>query len=451
MRLPRPPLPRSLFARLMLIWLIGISAVLAVSFALFLGERDRFDRGVLFEGVAREIATTADILDQLTPAERSRWIETMGRRRLRPSLSAPPAEARPLPARFELVQALSQALPERELTVLALPPRGQDMPHHARLIAFVTLSDGSPLSIRLQLPTLNPGGGAAGPTPLPRVLAALTALILGMSLLTWFAVRIATRPLSRLAEAAKAIGEDPNRSPMSTHGPTEVAQAAQAFNQMQQRIQEHVSERTRILAAITHDLRTPITRLRLRAEQVEDEQLRARIQSDLDAMQSLANEGMAFARSLDAPLQIGPVDLDALLEALTEDARDMGWPVSLSGRANRTCLADATALKRSLWNLVDNGIKFGERVEIEVAAQDDALLSVRIRDHGAGLDPSELDKVFEPFYRTEASRNRETGGTGLGLAIARNLMRAQGGDVRLTSAPTTGLIAEVLVRTTPGQ
>ncbi len=447
MRLPLAP--RTLFARLMLIWLIGISAVLAVSFALFLGERDRFDRGVLFEGVAREIAASIDIIDQLSPGERERWIETMGRRRLRPSLSAPPAEARPLPDRFELVQALTQALPEREVTVLALPPRGEERPHHARLIAFVRLSDGSPLTIRLQLPPLAPSSSAASPTPLPRVLAALAALILGVTLLTWLAVRIATRPLSRLAEAAKAIGEDPDRPPMTAEGPTEVAQAASAFNQMQRRIREHVSERTRILAAITHDLRTPITRLRLRAEQVEDESLRGRIQSDLDAMQALANEGMDFARSLGAPLQIGMVDLDALLEALVADAQDMGWPVALRGRANAPCLGDAVALKRSLWNLVDNGIKFGERVEIEVTPQDDAML-VRIHDQGPGLDEAELNKVFEPFYRTEASRNRETGGTGLGLAIARNLMRAQGGEVSLRNDPAGGLIAEVRIKSRAG-
>lgn len=444
--------PRTLFARLMLIWLIGIAVVLAVSFTLFLGERDRFDRNLLFEGIAREIAATVDLIDQLSPSERERSIESMGRRRLRFALSPPPADAHPLPARFALVQALEQALPEREISLLALQTqgRGEDRPPHARLLAFVQLSDGSPLTIRLQLPPIAPSASAAGaPTPPLRALAALAALILGVSLLTWFAVRIATRPLSRLADAAKALGEDPNRAAIDTRGPTEVTQAASAFNQMQQRIREHVSERTRILAAITHDLRTPITRLRLRAEQVEDEDLRQRIQSDLDAMQALAQEGMEFARSLDAPMPVRATDLNAMLDTVAEDARELGWAVGCTGRADGPCIAEANALRRALWNLVENGIKFGSRVEIAVDSRADGHL-IRIRDHGPGLPDEEIDKVFEPFYRTESSRSRETGGTGLGLAIARNLLRAQGGDVTLANAPGGGLIAEVrLKRQTP--
>src|SRR5690606_4259826 len=163
-----------------------------------------------------------------------------------------------------------------------------DRPHPG-LAIVLALADGTPLQVRL------PGIPPAPPImPHQRgpFLAALAALVLGVGLLTWVAVRIATRPLSRMAEAARALGEDPTRPPMDTRGPTEVAQAAAAFNQMQQRVAEHVAERTRILAAISHDLQTPITRLRLRAEMVDDEGLRARIQSDLDAMQGLVKEGL---------------------------------------------------------------------------------------------------------------------------------------------------------------
>lgn len=444
------PWPRTLFARLMLIWLLGIAVVLAISFTLFLGERERFDRGVLFEGIAREVATTVDIVDQLSPQERNQWIESMRRGRQRFSLAPPPPDVRTLPDRFALVQAVKRALPEHDVTLYALPQRGDERSHqHGRLLAFVRLSDGAPLSIRLQSPPIAPDGrSASAPTSPGRMFAALVALIAGVSLLAWIAVRIATRPLSRLADAARALGEDPNRAALDTRGPTEVALAATAFNNMQQRIREHVGERTRILGAITHDLQTPITRLRLRAEQIDDETLRSRIQSDLDAMQALVREGLDFARSLDASSTPQAVDLNAVLELLVEDARDMGWQVTCSGRSASPCLAQLTALRRSLWNLVENGVKFGGRVDIDVADTPNTV-TIRIRDYGPGLPDVEIEKVFEPFYRAESSRSRETGGTGLGLAIARNLLRAQGGEVKLENLPAGGLVAEVRLPRSP--
>ncbi len=431
-------MPHSLFARLMLIWLVGIALVLSASFALFVGERDRVGRSAMYEGIAQEIAATAEVLDRLSPYERERWIEELGRRRLRLSLRLPPAEhLRPQPAGHPLAAALRAAMAERSIS-LHLHQRG-DGPHGALLVS-VSLADGSPLHVRL------PGIPAAPGFPAPppgRLLAALLALVGGVTLLTWLAVRIATRPLSRMAEAARRLGEEPERAaPLDTGGPTEVAQAAAAFNQMQLRVREHVAERTRILAAISHDLQTPITRLRLRAELLDDEPLRARFQSDLDAMQALVREGLDYARSMDAAPPAQPVDLNGLLEALRGDAADMGWTVSLSGQASAPCPARPGALRRALWNLIENGIKFGERVDITLS-EDAQRIALCIRDHGPGLPEAELEKVFEPFYRTEASRNRETGGTGLGLAIARNLLRAQGGDVHLANHPAGGLQALV--------
>ncbi|HRQ47233.1 MAG TPA: ATP-binding protein [Rhodocyclaceae bacterium] len=433
------PWPRTLFARLMLIWLVGIAAVLAISYGLFLGERDRFDRDVLFEGLAREIAAAADVLDRLSPDERAQWIEALGRRRLRLALAPPPPEARALPEHLALVQALRRAQPDRDVSLHILDVRPGERGPHGRLLASIRLSDASPLTVRLPVPQTFT---ARTPLPPERVLAALLALIAGVTLLAWIAVRIATRPLSRLAEAARALGEDPNRPALETHGPTEVALAASAFNQMQQRIREHVGERTRILAAISHDLQTPITRLRLRAEQIDDESLRGQVQSDLDAMQALVTEGLDYARSLDAPAELQPVDLNALVHSVCEDAREMGWQVTLEGGVKSPCITRPVALQRALWNLIENGVKFGRTVAVSLDETPTAHL-IRIRDHGAGLPESELEMVFEPFYRTEASRSRETGGTGLGLAIARNLLRAQGAEVRLRNMDGGGLEAVV--------
>lgn len=436
------PAPRSLFARLMLIWLIGIALVLALSFMLFAGERERVGRAALLAGIAQEIATAADVLDRMPSAERERWIDEFGRRRLRFALRAPGEPMPPEQAGHPLLQALREAMPERTVSLHRQERPG--MPHPL-LLASVSLADGTALLVRL--PGFPSPPGLRLPPP-DRLFAALFALIGGVSLLAWIAVRLATRPLSRMAAAARALGDDPERAPMETSGPTEVAQAAIAFNQMQQRIREHVAERTRILAAISHDLQTPITRLRLRAELVDDDSLRSRIQSDLDAMQALVKEGLAYARSLDERQPAQPIDLEGLLSALRADAEDMGWQVSVAGSTRHPCVGQPTALRRALWNLIENGIKFGGRVEILLAEQPDAF-EIRIRDHGTGLAKAELDKVFEPFYRTESSRSRETGGTGLGLAITRNLLRAQRGEVKLRNHPDGGLEAVVSLPTGP--
>ena len=433
------PLPRSLFARLMLIWMIGIALVLAVSLALFVGERERIGRSALFEGVAQEIATAADLLERMSPPERERWIDEIGRRRLRLALRPPHDHLRPLAGDHPLQAALREAMPQRAATLYTHPR--DDRPHPGLLIV-VALADGTPLQVRL--PGIPPQPPIMPREP-GRLLAALAALVAGVGLLTWVAVRIATRPLSRMAEAARALGEDPGRAPMDVRGPTEVAQAAAAFNQMQQRIAEHVTERTRILAAISHDLQTPITRLRLRAELVDDEALRARIQSDLDAMQGLVKEGLAYARSLDERSPSQAIELGPLLQALAQDAHDMGWTVRVAEDAHGRVIGRPSALRRALWNLIENGVKFGGEVDIDLTATADGF-ELRIRDHGPGLAEDELEKVFEPFYRTESSRNRETGGTGLGLAITRNLLRSQNGEVSLRNHPEGGLLATVSLR-----
>ncbi len=450
MRIPRP---RTLFGRLMLIWVVGIAMVLAISFLLFLGERDRHDSDLLFEGLAREAAAAVDILNQLSPPERERWVETLGRGRLKIGLHAPPHNIRQLPEQFGLTLALKRALPDYQVGLYIQGgfrhmmrnhserhPDNADSPYD-RVIAVVTLKDGSPVLIRIP-PSVFSFMTEKAPASPKRVLAALIALISGIMLLTWIAVRLATRPLSQLAAAAHALGEDPNRAPLAASGPAEVAQAAAAFNQMQQRIREHVGERTRILAAISHDLQTPITRLMLRAEMIDDETLRSRVQSDLESMQALVKEGLDYARSLDANAPMQVIDLNSLIEALMEDAHDMGWQVDCDGHLGAPCAGQVIALRRAIWNLIENGIKFGKRVSIHLESRGQNQRIV-IRDYGTGLPDEEIDKVFEPFYRTEASRNRETGGTGLGLAIARNLLRAQGGDVHLSNAPDGGLVATI--------
>ncbi|MCL2590121.1 MAG: ATP-binding protein [Betaproteobacteria bacterium] len=431
--------PRSLFARLMLIWLLGIFLVLSISVAIFVNERER----VWSEGFAREIAANADILDKLEPTERYRTLKEQEhdrRGQLRLSLNLP-EHVQPLSSDHPLLPALREAMPDRQPS-LYTRQHGEDQspPGNEPLVVSVKLADGSILAARLRGQYRPPARSFSSHASM--MAGALLALVIGVSILTWISVRIATRPLSNLSAAARALGEDPERPPLEPTGPTEVIQATKAFNQMQQRITAHMHERTRILAAISHDLQTPITRLRLRAEMVDDENLQVRIQSDLDAMQSLIREGLDYARSMETDALAQSIDLNGLLAALCGDATDMGWAVSVTGQASAPFTGHPVALRRALWNLIENGVKFGKSVDIALSETPD-MFHVLIHDHGSGLPAEEMERVFEPFYRTESSRSRETGGTGLGLAITRNLLHVQHGNIRLENHPEGGLLATV--------
>jgi protein-histidine pros-kinase len=435
--------PRSLFSRLMLIWLVGISLVLSTSSALFVSERGRIGLKAMREGIAQEIASNADILDNLTPDERRRSLGRQSHQRMRLSMRPLSGHLEPQANDHPLVEALRQAMPKRQVVLYV--HRQDDDPRsnaHPLLVATVSLADGALLNARLP-----------GMVPPPRFfeaphykpfMTALIALVIGVGFFTWVCVRIATQPLTKLAAAARALGENPERAPLEPNGPLEVIQATLAFNQMQQRISAHMRERTRILAAISHDLQTPITRLRLRAEMVDDESLKTRIQVDLDAMQTLIREGLDYARSMENHTPQQPIDLNSLLAVLADEAADMGWAVNMSGNASTPYIGQPGALRRALWNLIENGVKFGDEVDIALDEVPECY-SIVIRDHGPGLPEEEMERVFEPFYRTESSRNRETGGTGLGLAITRNLLHIQNGTVTLVNHPAGGLVATVIL------
>jgi signal transduction histidine kinase len=211
---------------------------------------------------------------------------------------------------------------------------------------------------------------------------------------------------------------------------------------MQRRIAEHVAERFRMLAAISHDLQTPITRLRLRADLLESATLRDKLHADLDAMQRLVQEGIAYARSAQGVTErLCRVDLYALLDSLACDYRDAGQHLSLSGRTEHSIVTRPHALRRIITNLVDNALKFGKEVEIRLDATPADGVLITVRDRGPGIPASELSVVLQPFYRLEGSRNRDTGGAGLGLAIAHQLAGALGGRLTLANRAEGGLDA----------
>ncbi len=431
--------PRSLFGRLMLIWLLGLALVLAVSSWLYLGERGRAARNTMFEHMALDVITVVALMDSLPATERTAWLKRVERSNYRFRL-APLPEGKPLGEDFDhpAWMRLREGLDGRPLEMRAALAGNH---RHPTLYLGTRLADGSPFLVEATAPL--PG------TPPARTLAAMLALVAGVVLVTLLAVRIATRPLSRLAEAAEALGEDLDRPPLAEEGPAEVRRAAVAFNWMQTRLRGLFAERTRILAAVSHDLQTPITRLRLRAELMEDESLREKMLADLAAMQALVEEGLSYAASKAAPKETAILtDLDALAASVVADYTDAGQPVKLGGKSGRTVLTRPKTLSRLLGNLIDNALKFGGGAEVVLDAAD-TLPVIKVHDHGPGIPEAELEKVFEPFYRLESSRNRETGGTGLGLAIARQLASALGAELSLRNLPQGGLEARVLLATDP--
>jgi len=213
---------------------------------------------------------------------------------------------------------------------------------------------------------------------------------------------------------------------------------------MQQRVRDYLVERGRLLTAISHDLKTPITRLRLRAEMLSDGEIRAKMLRDLEEMQTMVGTTLDFFRTTGSNPQRQPVDIGALIESICEDRRESGPALSVRGAAQAPFRADPQALRRCLENLIENALRYGGSAEIEVTDSSDRL-RIAVIDRGPGIPESELERVFEPFYRLDASRNMDSGGTGLGLSIARNIARWHGGEVTLSNASGGGLVAAVVL------
>ncbi|MGL5633255.1 MAG: ATP-binding protein [Azovibrio sp.] len=275
-----------------------------------------------------------------------------------------------------------------------------------------------------------------------RLLATLLLLFLAVSVLSFIAVRWITRPLHALASAADALGRDINRPLLPETGPTEVRQAAHAFNQMQARLKRFIQDRSHIFAAMSHDLKTPITRLRLRAEMLDDAGQRERFEKDLKEMEAMVSQTLEFMGGLDGA-QFGTqprqaIDIMALLESLQADYEEVGQKVTINGHTRIPYMGVAPLLKRCLANLLDNAIFYGQEARI-VVEDSPTCLTLSIQDEGQGIPEEEHEKAFEPFYRLEGSRNRETGGTGLGLTIARNIAHSHGGEISLHNLPQGGL------------
>ena len=284
-----------------------------------------------------------------------------------------------------------------------------------------------------------------------RFLIAFGIMTLTAAAVAFWAVRRMTAPLRVLAAAAERLGRDVNAPPLPEEGPSEVAGAAAAFNTMASRIRRYVSDRTFLLTAIGHDLRTPITRLKLRAEWMDDDEQRRKMLADLDELEAMVSATLAFGRDVAGSEPPARLDLPALLRTVLDEAADArpGSNLTLHYEGPDTLVINArpVALKRAVANLVGNALNYGGSTRAVLRPVQDGVVTVLIEDEGPGIPPADLDRVFEPFQRLETSRNRETGGTGLGLPITRNILRAHGGDVTLSNRTGGGLRATL---TLPG-
>ena len=272
----------------------------------------------------------------------------------------------------------------------------------------------------------------------------LALLVVVLVIALYVTARSIRRPLSNLVRAAESLGRNVRQPKLEEKGARELRDAAHAFNTMQDRLQRYLDSRTRVLAAMSHDLKTPLTRLRLQVETtLEDPAIQARFSKELDEMESMVRGGLALFRGLDDDETLAPIDIDALLATLQSEFREMGADVSVEGKAGQPFTGKPQELKRCLTNLIANAIKFGVRAKIIV--EDGVALVIRVRDEGPGIAPNELERVFEPFYRVESSRNRDTGGTGLGLSIARDVAQAHGGSLVAQNLPAGGLEAVLVL------
>ena len=426
--------PRSMASRLYLVIFAGLLLAHALSFGLLFYERYQSAVTVMIDTMERDVATSVAIIDANAAATRPLWLNRLDRDNYRyvlgPGESGQPLvseRSRVITARIARETGARYAV--HGDTISTKPERYQ---------VHFTLADGSPLTL-----VVTPRGVMPLAIWLPFVFVLQMVLLL---VCTWFAVRSLTRPLARLARAAEGMTPAVDGPRMSQEGPTEVAHAATAFNAMQDRIARYLKERLHILASISHDLQTPITRMRLRVESLDESDEQRKLLEDLHQMEHLVREGVAYARSAhggsEEPVRIDP---SAFVESMVFDYQDVGQPVSMRGQIEGTATVRRQALRRVLGNLIDNAIKYGGSAEVDVSRTAEGALRIAVSDRGPGIPEAELEKVLDPFYRLESSRSRETGGTGLGLAIASQLTLSIGGTLVLANRDVGGLVATVVL------
>src|ERR1700687_4006415 len=443
--------PQSLFGSLLAASVAAVLLAQAVVLFLIAQERERFVLQGSVREWSRRIAETTLMLQPLSPPERTAAVGRLSaahERLYMPHMSAGGHghEPRPgergfvrLPLLSDFERTLKEqgrsapgpayavevrATPDPAPTAIAIPVpffEAHELAAHQgsaqRYDVSVRFADGDAVLFRV---TRMPRGA-----PLPRNLFInLTLLVLILVIVLYVAARNITRPLSELAHAADSIGRDIRPAQLRERGARELRDAARAFNTMQDRLRRYLDSRTRVLAAMSHDLKTPLTRLRLQVEALDNLPMQARIGRELDEMEAMVREALSLFRGIEDGEPAAPIDLGALLGKMREEFTDMGQQVTVTGRSEQPLTARPQALKRCLTNLVANATKFGARADILL--EDGPVVAIRVRDSGPGIAAEELERVFEPFYRLQSSRHTDNGGARRGCAFSADLAPGHG-------------------------
>jgi signal transduction histidine kinase len=451
-------LPKSLFGQTLLVLFAGLIVSHAIGSWIYATDREQAVRVVGGFVAAQRIANLTRLVQETPLERRGRLVTALSAPDFRVLLSAQPpemaADDSPIAqaVKLYLVDQLSLG-PDRQPLVSVAPldgpmfGRGPPVGHRPMMHGFggfgifrglqvaVPLPDRSWLSFATAVPE-------SGPFFSRQFLVSMGLMAIIILAVSVWAVRRVTAPLGALSAAAERLGSDLNVAPLSVAGTIETRQASRAFNTMQARLRSLIDNRTRMLAAISHDLRTPLTLLRLRAENVEDAAEREKMLSTIAEMESMVAATLQFARDDAMAEPRRRTDLTALLASAVDDMVDTGLAVSMEPAQPIVSECQPAVLKRALTNLLDNAVKYGKRARAAIRRTPLAI-EITIDDEGPGIPEDELARVFEPFYRVEGSRSRETGGTGLGLAIALSIVQAHGGELKLVNRAEGGLQASI--------
>ncbi|RON80637.1 ATP-binding protein [Pseudomonas fluorescens] len=389
-------------------------------------------------GLLEQIAATSRVIEaapanlrpQLATAASSAMLQVSWRAQ-RADFELPSDGLRLQASRVPVLRQLLGA--DRKIEVFNPSDWPDDNPQ-AHYAALVQLVDGSWLSF---IPPERSWGLEFG----ARIVIVIALGLIATLLVAWVATRQLANPLQRFARAARRFGTDLRAPPIKLEGPDEIRQAIIAFNTMQAQIQHFIAERTHMLASISHDLRAPLTRMRLRSEFMEDLDHQGKLIRDVEEMQSMINAALAFFREDTHREQTTAFDLSELVQTIVDDYRDQHLHVDFEGPAHLVYEGRPLGIKRVIVNLLENALKYAQRPVIALT-RDEYSICVEVSDEGPGIPEAALERVFDPFFRLEASRNRDTGGVGLGLSAARAIAREQGGELTLSNCKSGGLIAK---------
>jgi len=464
-------LPKSLFGQTLLILLFGLVVSHLAGAWIYAGAREQAVRAIGGFAAAQRVANLSRLVEEAPADWRPRIVQALSDPTFRVSLLAEPPDQLPADAEGAakaIEDYVLQQLPERpdrQVRAAVFEPTGRpggapfEPPFNRRptfgpmsgmggmmqgmmgpdfgvwrgLQVAVKLSDSQWLSFATTLPQ----GAPALSWQFMISMALMGVIVLAVSV---WAVRRVTAPLGMLSAAADRLGRDVTAEPLAEAGTIEMQRAARAFNRMQERLRRLIESRTQMLAALSHDLRTPLTLLRLRTEEVADADERDKMLATIGEMNEMIGTTLAFARDEVRAEPRRRVDVAALVASVVDDMADAGLPVTMQPSAPQIHDCQPGALKRAFTNLLDNAVKYGKCARAAIVTTTNAV-EITIDDDGPGIPDAELPRVFQPFYRVEHSRNRDTGGIGLGLAIAQSIAQAHGGELTLANRPGGGLRA----------